>query len=304
MRALVTGGAGFIGSAVVRALIARGDDVRVLDNFATSGREDAPAGADLFEADIRDLESIAPAFKDRDVVFHLAAIPRVGRSVEDPVLVTECNVLGTLNVLMGAERAGVRRVVYASSSSVYGDRGEQISSEDMRPEPQSPYAASKLAGEHYCVVWSRLGRVETVSLRYFNVFGPGLGLGPYALVFASFSNALLAGEAPELHWDGEQAKDFTYIDDAVRATLLAAEADADGAVINVGGGSPKSVNTVLRSISEAVGVWIEPKRLPKREGDVRHTHADITKAKKLLGWSPETDWSTAVAETVAWFRAR
>lgn len=304
MNALVTGGAGFIGSTLARALLERGWRVRVLDNFLASCEESVPPGAELLRGDLRNFDAVLSACRGVDVVFHQGALRSVARSVDNPLLTQECNVGGTLNVLVTAERTGVRRVVYASSSSVYGDVDGQLNREDMPPEPLSPYAASKLAGEYYCRVWTRLKGLSTVSLRYFNVFGPGQHPeSKYAAVFPAFISALVAGTPPQLHWDGEQSRDFTYIDDVVRANVLAAEADAgvDGAVLNIGGGQPKTVNEVLSSVARAVDRWIEPVKVPKRVGDVRHTHADITRAAQLLGWTPEVDWERAVESTVRWF---
>jgi UDP-glucose 4-epimerase len=304
MRSLVTGGAGFIGSAVARALLDRGDQVRVLDNFMTGAKEAVPQEAELVEGDLRHLEDVRAAVRDVDVVFHQGAIRSVPRSVDEPVLVEECNVLGTLNVVLAASEAKVRRVVYASSSSVYGDVEEGINREELPPDPLSPYAASKLAGEYYCKVWTRLRELSTVSLRYFNVFGPGQSAeSKYAAVFPAFCSALVRGEAPVVHWDGEQARDFTYIDDVVEANLLAADAagSVSGAVINVAGGRPRTVNDVLRGVSDALGTWIPPARAPRREGDVRRTHADISRARELLGWEPRADWDQAVRATAEWF---
>jgi UDP-glucose 4-epimerase len=304
MRALVTGGAGFIGSAIARELLREGHTVRVLDNFSSGSRDAVPDGAELLEGDLRNLDDVRKSVDDVDVVFHQGAVRSVPRSVDEPVLVDETNVLGTLHVVLAGAEAGVRRVVYASSSSVYGDVGKEINREDLPPDPMSPYAASKLAAEYYCRVWTRLRGLSTISLRYFNVFGPGQShASKYAAVFPGFCTALVAGRPPDLHWDGEQSRDFTYIDDVVRANVLAAKADerVDGAVINIAGGSPKTVNEVLRSVSEAVGRWIEPTRSPRRAGDVRRTHADITRARDLLGWEPEADWDQGVRATVAWF---
>ena len=304
MRALVTGGAGFIGSAIGRKLVADGHEVRVLDNFLNGRKEAVPAGADLVEGDLRDLDTVREACRGIDVVFHQGAVRSVPRSVDEPVLVEESNVLGTLHVVMAAADAGVRRVVYASSSSVYGDVGEAVNVESMTPDPRSPYAASKLAAEYYCRVWTHLKGLSTVSLRYFNVFGPGQHRdSKYAAVFPAFCASLVEGHPPEVHWDGEQSRDFTYIDDVVRVNLLAAEAgpEADGAVLNVAGGRPRTVNDVLRSVSAAVGRWIDPAMAPKRAGDIRRTHADISRAREVLGWEPEAEWDRAVAATVAWF---
>lgn len=300
---LVTGGAGFIGSAIARELLTRGERVRILDNFAT-GREDAvPKDAELHRGDLRDPDDLARACDGAEVVFHQAAIRSVPRSVDEPRLSNEANVTGTLNLLIAAAEAGVRRLVYASSSSVYGDTEGAVNREDRAPAPQSPYAVSKLAGEHYCRAWTALGRLSTVSLRYFNVFGPGQHAeSKYATVFPAFVTALTQGRVPEVHWDGEQARDFTYIDDVVAANLAAADVNGiDGSVFNIGGGAPKTVNEVLRAVSEVVGVWIEPRLTPRRPGDVRRTHADIARARDSLGWEPHTDFGEAVAATVRWF---
>lgn len=307
MRALVTGGAGFIGSATVRALLARGDDVRVLDDFSTGFEDNVPREADLVRGSVEDLETVRRACQGVEVVFHMAAVRSVPRSVDNPLRMHDVNVTGTLNVLLASAEAGVRRVVYASSSSVYGGSDSRPSSEDDPPRPLSPYAASKLAGEYYCQVWTRLHGLSTVSLRYFNVFGPRQHPeSKYSAVFPAFVSALLDGRAPELHWDGEQARDFTYVEDVVRANLAAAEAgpEVDGAVINIGAGRPITVNEVLEAVSRAVGRWVEPVQKPRRPGDVRTTHADITRAQELLGWEPRTVWEAAGDETVTWFRSR
>jgi nucleoside-diphosphate-sugar epimerase len=305
--ALVTGGAGFIGSAIARALLHSGWRVRVLDNFMTGLEENIPAEAELVRGDLRDIEVVTRAAQDVQVIFHQGALRSVARSVDAPQLTQECNVLGTLNVLLAAERTGARRVVYASSSSVYGDVDAKPNREDMTPDPMSPYAASKLAGEYYCRVWTRLKGLSTVSLRYFNVFGPGQHPeSKYAAVFPAFVSALASDRRPEVHWDGEQSRDFTYIDDVVRANILVAGAGdhVNGAVINIGGGRPKTVNEVLADVSRSMGRWIEPIKTEKRIGDVRHTRADISRAKELLEWTPRTDWQRAVDETVRWFLAR
>lgn len=307
MNALVTGGAGFIGSSIARALLADGWRVRVIDNLLTGFEENIPDDADFVRADLRDPEALSPTCAGIDVIFHQAALRSVPRSVDDPQLSASCNVTGTLNLLMAAEQAGVKRVVYASSSSVYGDVAEGRQVETMTPSPLSPYAVSKLAAEQYCRVWTHLKGLSTVSLRYFNVFGPGQRPeSKYAAVFPAFIDALVAGRPPEVHWDGEQTRDFSYIDDVVRANLAAASAgpQADGAVVNVAGGDPKSVNQVLEEVSKAVGTWIDPDRTPKRAGDIRRTHADITSAERLLGFVPQARWEESVAKTVAWFQER
>ncbi len=307
MNALVTGGAGFIGSAITRALLEQGWTVRVFDNLLTGFEENIPDGAEFFRGDLRDPEAVRDGCAGAEVVFHQAALRSVPRSVDDPLLSESCNVAGTVNLLAGAEHAGVRRVVYASSSSVYGDVAEGRQREDMTPSPLSPYAVSKLAAEQYCRVWTHLKGLSTVSLRYFNVFGPGQRPeSRYAAVFPAFIAALVEGRAPEVHWDGEQSRDFSYIDDVVRANIAAATAGggADGAVINIAGGEPKTVNEVLKAVSDSVGRWIEPVRTPKRAGDIRRTHADISRGKRLIGWEPKAAWEPSVAETVRWFLER
>jgi len=302
--ALVTGGAGFFGSTIARALIARGTPVRVFDNLLTGFREAIPPEAEFQLGDLRDPEAVAKACEGVEVVYHQAALRSVPRSVDEPLITEECNVIGTLNLLTAAHQSGVRRLVYASSSSAYGETTDGVNREDARPNPQSPYAISKLAAEQYCQVWTRLRGLSTVSLRYFNVFGPGQHPdSKYAALFPALISALAAGRAPEIHWDGEQTRDFTFVEDVARANLLAAQAPpaADGAVVNIGAGHPKSVNEVLQTVSTVMGRWIEPVRLPKRAGDVRATLADISRAEELLGWVPEADWDQAVAATAAWF---
>jgi UDP-glucose 4-epimerase len=307
MRALVTGGAGFIGSALAQRLIAEGWEVRVFDNLLTGFERNIPSQADFVRGDLRDAEAVAAACRDVEVVFHQGAVRSVPKSVDDPRLSHESNITGTLNVLEGARLASVRRLIYASSSSVYGETEQAINRERDPPNPQSPYAVTKLPGEHYCRVWTALGRLATVSLRYFNVFGPGQHPeSKYAAAFPAFVTALASGHPPELHWDGEQSRDFTYVDDVARANVLAAGADdrTDGQVMNIGAGSPRTVNDVLRAVSDAVGAWIDPVSLPKRPGDVRHTHADIEKARTLLGWEPQANWDEAVRATVRGLRDR
>jgi nucleoside-diphosphate-sugar epimerase len=302
--ALVTGGAGFIGSTIARALLEEGTPVRVLDSLVSGFKEMVPEGAEFQLGDLRDAEAVAKACEGVDVVYHQAALRSVARSVDEPLLTEENNVLGTLNLLSAAEAAGVRRVVYAASSSVYGETTEGINREDSPPNPLSPYAVSKLTCEYYCRVWTHLKGLSTVSLRYFNVFGPGQHPeSKYAAVFPGFISALAAGQPPEVHWDGEQSRDFTYVRDVARANMLAASADSrvDGQVINIGAGRAKTVNEVLATVSKVIGTWIEPVRTPKRQGDVRATLADITRARELLGWEPQADWDEAVAATVKWF---
>ena len=304
MKTLVTGGAGFIGSAVARALLEDGASVRILDNFLTGFEENVPDDAELIRGDLRDPDAVERACSGIDVVFHQAAVRSVPRSVDDPLLTHDCNVTGTVNLLMGAEKAGVGRVVYASSSSVYGDTHGEMNVETLPTNPQSPYAVSKLSGEMYCRVWSKVKGLSTVSLRYFNVFGPGQHPeSKYAAVFPAFVSSLVGGRPPEVHWDGEQSRDFTFVDDVARANLAAARAgdDASGETFNIGAGRAKTVNETLRSVSDVLGTWIDPTSTPKRAGDVRSTHADISKANRILGWEPQVDWDEAVKRTVEWF---
>lgn len=305
MRSVVTGGAGFIGSAIAHKLAERGDEVVVVDDLSSGDRAAVPEGAQLVEVDIRDGDALQKAFAGAEVVWHQAALRSVPRSLDEPKVVHDVNATGTLNVLLAAERSGANRVIYASSSSVYGGALEGMSREDMAPNPLSPYAVSKLTGEYYCRVWSSLERIETVSLRYFNVFGPGQKAdSKYAAVFPAFISALQEGRAPEIQWDGEQSRDFTFIDDVVAANLAAADAESPGGrVLNVAGGEPRTVNQIYADISAELGVDLEPVRGAKREGDIRHSYADPTEARELLGWKSQTSWDEAVKKTVAWFVA-
>ena len=226
------------------------------------------------------------------------------KSVDEPLITEECNVMGTLNLLNAAEQAGVRRIVYAASSSAYGEGVEGLNRESDPVNPLSPYAVSKLAAEYYCRLWTDLKGLSTVCLRYFNVFGPGQHPeSKCAALFPGLISPLAAGRAPEIQWDGEQTRDFVYVGDVARANLLAAGADSrvDGQVINIGSGVAKSVNEVLATVSKAMDLWLEPVHTPKRQGDVRSTLADVARAKELLGWEAEAGWDEAVAATVGWF---
>ena len=304
MRALVTGGAGFIGAAVARALLGRGDEVVVFDDLSAGTKEAVPEGADLVIGDIRNRDALAASFDGVAVVFHHAAVKSVPRSLDEPDLVNDVNSGGTLNVLQAAERAGVQRVIYASSSSVYGGSDGKPSQEDDAPDPMSPYAVSKLAGEYYCRVWASLGKLSTVTLRYFNVFGPGQRAdSKYAAVFPAFISAMQRGEQPVIYGDGEQTRDFTFVDDVVDANLLASSADnrLDGKVINVAGGDPRTINQVFEAVRDVIKAKLEPERLATRAGDIRHSYADPSLARDLLGWGPRTKWSDAVPRTVEWF---
>lgn len=300
---LVTGGAGFIGSAIARALVERGDEVVVLDDLSSGDADVVPNGAQLIVGDIRDPGSVSQACRGVEAVFHQAALRSVPRSMDEPVVVHEVNATGTLVLLEGARAAGVQRFVYASSSSVYGGATEGRSKEDLPPDPLSPYAVSKLTGEYYCRVYSILGWVPTISLRYFNVFGPGQRADSlYSAVFPSFISSLKRGIAPTIHWDGEQSRDFTYIDDVVSANLQALSVSSPGgAIVNTAGGRPRTINEVFATISKILDAHIGPVRAPKRPGDIRKSYADTSRAFHLLGWQPTTTWEEAVKSTVEWF---
>lgn len=306
--ALVTGGAGFIGSHLVRRLVGMGTEVRVLDNLST-GRlgnlADVINDISFHEGDLRSPEAVTEAVRGAEVVFHEAALPSVPRSVRDPRTSLDCNVTGTLNVLIAARDTGVRRVVFASSSSVYGSNPTMPKVETLVPAPISPYAVGKLAGEGLCKSFSQVYDVETVALRYFNVFGPFQDpASQYSAVIPRFIGALLNGEAPHIHGDGEQSRDFTFIENVVQANLLAAFAgpDAVGGAFNAACGYRTTLNELVEEIAKALGV--EPKSVfgPEREGDVRHSLADISAAREILKFEPTVDLATGLAETVEHYR--
>lgn len=303
---LVTGGAGFIGSNIVRELLARGENVRVLDNYATGRREnlaDLQAPFHLFEADIRDGQSIRPAFEGVDYVLHQAALPSVPRSVKDPVTSTEVNVNGTLNVLLAARDAGVKRVVLASSSSVYGANPELPKRESMRPLPISPYAASKLADEALAAAFTHVYGLETVCLRYFNVFGPRQDpTSQYAAVIPLFIRAMAKGERPTIFGDGEQSRDFTYVANVVDANLKAATATGgSGGAYNIACGQAATLNQLVEDLNELLGTSIEPIYAEERAGDVKHSLADITAAHQAFGYSPLVHFHEGLAKAVEWY---
>jgi UDP-glucose 4-epimerase len=304
---LVTGGAGFIGSHICTALVGRGERVRVIDNLLTGKRANLAhlsGKIEFIEASITDENAIRQAVEHVSVVFHQAAIPSVPRSVREPRLNHEANVNGTFNVLMAARDAGVRRVVYAASSSAYGDTETLPKVETMLPAPLSPYAAAKLVGEYYCQVFTRVYGLETVALRYFNVFGPRQDpTSPYSGVISKFVTVLLDGAAPTIFGDGEQSRDFTYIDNVVDANLRAAEApDAAGEVINVAISARITLNELLAQLQRIIGTNLTPNYSEMRAGDVRHSLADITKAQKLLGYKPLVGLADGLRQTVAWYQ--
>jgi nucleoside-diphosphate-sugar epimerase len=306
---LVTGGAGFIGSNLVRCLAASGKRVRVLDNLSTGSAEnlrDVNGAVDLVLGDIRSPLDTTRAMAGVEIVYHLAALPSVARSVSDPSATNEVNVGGTLNVLKACLDAGVRRVICASSSSVYGDTPTLPKHEDMVPMPLSPYAASKLACEAYCRSFKRSYGLETVSLRFFNVFGPRQDpRSEYAAVIPRFITRMLAGKGPVVYGDGAQSRDFTYVANAVQACVLAADAgpEAVGEAINVGCGDRYSLRTLTTSLNDLLGTDLRPESGPPREGDVRHSEASITKAHSLLGYRPLVSLRDGLSQTISWFRS-
>jgi UDP-glucose 4-epimerase len=288
--ALVTGGAGFIGSNLVRALVERGDDVRVLDNFSTGNRANlAGVETEVVEGELRSYERVHNAVRDIEVVYHLGALGSVPRSVQDPLTSNAVNVEGTLNVLLAARDSGVRRVVFASSSSIYGTGAPLPVTEDTPPNPISPYGVAKLAAERYCIAFSRVyDGLETVVLRYFNVFGPRQSpYSQYAAMVPLFLTAVMRGEPVTIDGDGEQSRGFTYVANAVDATLRASDVhEANGRVFNVSAGTPSTVNEVADAIGRILGKPVERRHGPPRVGDIRASWADVTAAREVLGWEP------------------
>ena len=305
---LVTGGAGFIGSNLVDELLRRGHRVRVLDNLSTGRPENLAAvreRIDFFNADICNLETIRPCFAGVDYVLHLAALPSVPRSVADPISANRVNIEGTLNVLLAAREAGVKRVVFAASSAAYGDNPILPRVESHEPRPMSPYALTKVAGEYYCQIFTRLYGVEAVALRYFNIFGPRQNPhSQYSGVLSKFITAYIKGTTPTIFGDGEQSRDFTYIDNVVDATLRACIApDAPGKVINVGVGGRFTLNQTIALLDQIFGKQVTPRYDPPRSGDVLHSQADISLARQLLGYEPKVPYEQGLRKTVEWYRA-
>jgi UDP-glucose 4-epimerase len=311
MRALVTGGGGFIGSHIAERLLHDGHDVRVLDNFATGRRENLLAldgELEVVEGDIQSYERAHAAVRGCEVVFHQAALPSVPRSIQDPLTSNAVNVVGTLNVLLAARDSGVRRVVHASSSSVYGANLSLPKRELDAALPISPYASSKLAGENYCRSFSRVYDLETVALRYFNIFGPRQDpLSQYAAVVPRFITLALAGQSPTIFGDGTQSRDFTFVENVVHANLLAADAPAaavDGLAFNVACGRRYTLNDLFNQVRQLTGAEIEPIYAPPRTGDVEHSQADVSLAHERFGYEPVVGFEEGLRRCVAFFENR
>ena len=306
-RYLVTGGAGFIGSSIAAELVKRGEEVVVLDDLSTGSEENLASirkHATFIRGDIREAQVVRDAMSGVDYVFHEAALASVPRSIEDPLHVTDVNARGTLVVLEEARRAGVKRLVYAASSSAYGDSESLPKVESMPARPLSPYAASKLMGEHYCAVYSHVYGLSTVSLRYFNIFGPRQDpQSPYAAVIPIFARHLIEGAPPTIFGDGEQSRDFTFIENVVAANLLAVHCEkARGQVVNIACGERYTLNELFGAMAAIVGSSVKPRYAPPRPGDVRHSQADISAARRLFGYEVRVRFEEGIRRTLAWYR--
>jgi nucleoside-diphosphate-sugar epimerase len=307
MKILVTGGAGFIGSHIVERLVKDGHGVRVFDNFSTGRRENLAAVVgriEFFEGDIRDFPAVCQAVRSCEVVFHEAALCSVARSVENPKDTNAVNIEGTLNILLAARDGGTRRIICASSSSVYGDTPTLPKKETQPPAPSSPYAITKLTDEMYCTNFFQLYGLETFSLRYFNVFGPRQDPNSqYAAVIPKFISALIDGKPPVIEGDGKQSRDFSYINNVVEANLAAMQATAGfGETFNIACGQRTTVMQLAKQLAQLVGVAIKPVHVQARPGDVRHSLADISKAESVLSYTPRVDLTTGLKKTVEWYQ--
>jgi len=302
---LVTGGAGFIGSHLTEALLKRGDSVRIVDNFSSGKKANLRPGAEVIEGDLADDGVAAKAAVGCEYVLHQAAVPSVPRSVKDPLGSHRANVEGTIKLLVAARDAGVKRLVFAGSSSTYGNSAVLPKREDMKPAPISPYALQKSIGEQYCQLFSSVYGLETVTTRYFNVFGPRQAPdSPYSGVISLFIKALLAGQSPLIHGDGRQTRDFTYVTNVVDGVLRAASApNVSGEVINVATGGRVSLLELVRAIQLILGSKVEPTLGPPRDGDVKDSQADIFKARKMLGYEPSVPFEEGLRHTVAWCKS-
>jgi UDP-glucose 4-epimerase len=309
MRYLITGGAGFIGSNIAEELLRRGHRVRILDNFSTGFREnlgDFMEQVELYEGDLRHYHNVREAVEGMDFVLHQGALPSVPRSVSDPIASNEVNITGTLNVLYAAKDAGVKRVVTASSSSVYGDSPTLPKHEGMPLEPFSPYAVSKLAGEKYCQVFANIYGLHTVALRYFNVFGPRQNPdSQYSAVIPKFIKAILNDQSPLIYGDGKQSRDFTYISNTVEANILATEVDCrPGIAMNCAVHQRTDLNELVEKINEITGKDIKPVYSDPRPGDIKHSFADIELMKKILGYDPPVLFEEGLRKTIEWYEKK
>ncbi|MBI3763225.1 MAG: SDR family oxidoreductase [Chloroflexi bacterium] len=307
VRYLVTGGAGFIGSNIVETLVERGDTVRVVDDFSTGKRANLDGlwdSIEFVEGDLADMDVARRAVESVDYVIHQAAIPSVPRSIADPIGNNRASVLATLSLLVAAREAGVKRLVYASSSSAYGEAVNGAKREDMPLQPLSPYGVAKLAAEHYCLSFHTVYGFETVALRYFNVFGPRQDpTSEYAAVIPRFITTMLAGKRPTIYGDGEQTRDFTYVGNIVAANLRALEAPgAAGQTFNIAMGQPNSLNQLVEVLCELTGADVKPVYAEARPGDIKHSVADVSKARRLLGFTPQISLVEGLGLTVGWFR--
>lgn len=305
---LVTGGAGFIGSNIVRELLERGESVRVLDDFSTGRRSniaDLEGRIDLVEGSITDPDTMKKAVADMDYVLHQAALPSVPRSVKDPVESLDVGIMGTAQVLVAARDARVKRVVYAASSSAYGDQEGDAKVETMLPKPLSPYASAKLTGEQLCAVFTNCYELETVALRYFNVFGPHQDpTSEYSAVIPLFITAVLEGRQPIYYGDGHQTRDFTFVKNNVEANLLAATSDQGaGMTFNIACGTSYSLRDLLAAINQALGTQVEAREEPPRVGDVRHSKANVDLARQVLGYDVSVPFEEGIRRTVEWYKA-
>lgn len=306
MKYLVTGGAGFIGSNIVEGLIQRGHQVRVLDNFSTGRRENLIPfmnKIDLVEGDLRSYHIVRDAIDGMEFVLHQGALPSVPRSIKDPITTNEVNVIGTLNILNAASDAGVKRVVFASSSSIYGDSEQLPKSEVMIPNPLSPYAVSKLAGEKYCQVFANIYNLHTVSLRYFNVFGPRQDpTSQYSAVIPKFITAILKSEQPTIYGDGKQSRDFTYVRNVVEANIIATNADfPPGLVFNCACHQRIDLNQLVSELNKLLGKDIQPIYTEVRPGDVKHSFADIERIRKYLNYQPNVLFQEGLRQAINWY---
>lgn len=307
MNYLISGGAGFIGSNIAKRLVEEGESVRIIDNFSTGKLENISSisgKVEIIDGDIRDTDIVSKAVRDMDFIIHQAALPSVPRSVKDPLTSNSVNVTGTLNLLNAVREAKIKRFVYASSSSVYGDTPVLPKREDMQPNPQSPYAVAKLTGEYYCSIFYKVYGLPTVSLRYFNVFGPNQDpQSQYAAVIPRFITAILNQKNPVIYGDGGQSRDFTFVENVVEANLLSCKSDnASGKIFNIACGDRYTINTLLNELYSLSDKKVDPVYSEPRQGDIRHSHADISRARETIGYSPKVDFKEGLRRTVEWFK--